>query len=47
MQYKGDKGGSKFLLIFLIVVGIYLAFFSFDIPRAYEYTYWHVVNFFQ
>lgn len=38
MQYHHDKQGSKifFLLTFLLI--LYLAFFGFDIKKAYTHT---------
>ena len=38
MQYGGDKTGSKLLLLFVFFVFLYLAFFGFNIQKAYNYT---------
>jgi len=37
MQYKKDKESSKLLLLVLLGLLIYLAFFGFDISGAYDF----------
>ena len=39
MQNSGDRGASKLFLLFFIIVLFYLAFFNFDIQKAYDYTF--------
>jgi len=38
MQYSDDRHGPKLFFLAFIVVGVYLAFFNFNIFAAYEYT---------
>ncbi|KKW19961.1 MAG: hypothetical protein UY63_C0004G0046 [Parcubacteria group bacterium GW2011_GWA2_51_10] len=36
MKYEEDRRGSKIILILILVVVIYLAFFNFDIRAAFD-----------
>lgn len=36
MRYAEDKQGSKLLLMLIVALVIYLAFFDFDVRAAYE-----------
>ncbi len=38
MRHDRDKKGSKLPLLLIFVVFIYLAFFGFDVKKAYKYT---------
>jgi len=46
MEYRDDRHGPKLLFLAFLVVGVYLAFFNFDIRAAYEYTVAQVGGFF-
>ncbi|HVX91120.1 MAG TPA: hypothetical protein VHC20_05880 [Candidatus Paceibacterota bacterium] len=39
MRGTGDRSAPKLLLLFIIVVLFYLAFFGFDLRKAYDYAY--------
>jgi hypothetical protein len=47
MQNQGDRRGNKLVLIFLVVLFIYLAFFGFDAKEAYLYTVNQLATFWQ
>ena len=38
MDYWDDRRGAKWLFLTLVVFGVYLAFFNFDLGAAYNYT---------
>lgn len=38
MDHTSDKRGSKFFLIALVIVILYLSAFQFDLKKAYQYT---------
>lgn len=38
MHFHSDKHGSKFPLLFILVIVIYLAFFDFNVKEAVQYT---------
>ncbi len=39
MQGSNDRQGSKLVLLFIVVVLFYLAFFGFDLQKAYDFTF--------
>lgn len=44
MKFRDDKSGSKFLLFAILILFCYLAFFKFDIVRAYHFTITHILE---
>lgn len=38
MKYSGDKQGSKFVFIAIVILFVYVAAFNFDIGEAYRAT---------
>lgn len=38
MDYRGDRKGSKWLFLAIVIFGVYLAFFNFNVVDAYWYT---------
>jgi hypothetical protein len=46
MRYRDDKQGSKLLFFAIAIIIVYIAFFNFNIPAAYEYTVTSVEGFF-
>ncbi len=38
MRHRAHKRGPKILLLLVCVLGVYLAFFGFNVQRAIEFT---------
>ena len=38
MKYSDDRQGSKLLFLTVVILGVYLAAFNFNVPAAAQYT---------